>query len=91
MVADLAIKCTDCGKSNLTKSGSNSFRTLRKAADGKPAVRVRVQRYLCKDCGKFNFTTLDGRPIEEAKLAIEKNGGKPRATATRKRQTRTRN
>jgi DNA-directed RNA polymerase subunit RPC12/RpoP len=48
---DGELVCDECGSRNLTKAGHNSWRIVEK----NPSMRVKVQRYQCKDCGKFVF------------------------------------
>jgi len=63
VVTELRIRCSECGSTDLTKSGSNSWRVICK----NPVQRVRVQRWLCgskeNGCGKYSFSMLDGSPL----------------------------
>lgn len=49
-----------CGGTKHTLSGSNTWITIRRATENTPSIRVLKQRYVCKDCGGFNFRHLDG-------------------------------
>lgn len=59
------VVCKDCGSEKNTLSGSNSWVALKKATASSPAVKVLKQRFVCSDCGGFNWRHLDGSLIRK--------------------------
>lgn len=70
MVVIIKIKCSECSSDQLTKCGKNSWRTINKGKDNEK--RIKVQRWVCKDCGKYNFSQMTGEPLDES---TNNNGG----------------
>jgi len=73
VVTKAKIKCKECNSEQLTKSGTNGWRTIH-TSNGRQR-RVRVQRWICKLCGKYNFSRLNGEPLEENQDTNSENGG----------------
>jgi hypothetical protein len=56
-----------CGCKEHTMSGSNGWTTIRRAdnAHDIPSIKVLKQRFVCKECGGFNFRHLDGSLLRD--------------------------
>ncbi len=53
-----------CGCTKHTLSGNNGWITIQKASRKHPAIKVLKQRFVCKECGGFNFRHLDGSVLK---------------------------